>query len=532
MFTSGSVQVPEFVTRRALVLINLQNDSFDTSHDFVVCKPQDFVDRIKRMVPYFRRMGDLIWVRTEFEAEKTVPRPDATEGGYDGQGLQGLQDRDVQQTANLSLDDAMQDPEEAPIQAVLTSQVYFPTSRAKAVMRRASAKSRAEQRNDHLQHFTNDDESENLDAYLLKPRKGKSPRWYVSGTRGAAFTDGILPFVDTEKDMTLIKHHYSAFDATPLLLTLRMRLVTHIYLCGCLSNVSIYATAADAVRHGFEVTVVEDCMGYRSEAKHLDAMRKMADMLGVSGIDSEEIIDEVGGQEPPDVDVPIFTGPGFAGINPASLLRESEKPEESSTGRVGMESQSADTYTTPNADSPVSLPAGNSADEATSTKTRSAQLASNGPRKLVLGPGDKIGEGDSNILHAALPPGVAQQAFELVKDEVDWQSMRHRSGEVPRKVAVQGDVGKDGSRPLYRHPADESPPLSQFTSAVDQIREEVERILKQPFNHALIQLYRNGQDNISEHSDKVHSLLVHLIPPVLTSYSRHSTLCVVPASSM
>lgn len=500
MFTFGNVQGPKFVTRKALILINLQNDSFDTSDGFIVCRPQDFVDRIKSMVPYFRRTGDLVWVRTEFEPEKVVPRPEAT--GYD-HDEQGLRDKDVQQTANLSLDDNMQDPDEAHIQQVLTTQMYFPTSRTKAVMRRASAKTRAEQRNDQMQNFTNDDESDNLDAYLSKPRKGQPPKMFVPGTRGAAFTDGVLPFVDTEKDMVLIKHHYSAFDATPLLLSLRMRLVTHIYLCGCLSNVSIYATAADAVRHGFEVTVVEDCMGYRSEAKHLDAMRQMADMLGVSGIDSEEIIDETGGEEPPDVEVPIFTGPGFTGINPPSFFMETRGPEKSSMGRLGMESQSVDTYTTPNADSPVSPPAGNSAEEVTTKRTRSAQPVTDEPRKLVLGPGDKIGDGDSKILHSALPLGVAKHAFERVKEEVDCQSMRHRSGEVPRKVAVQGEVGKDGSRPLYRHPADESPPLLQFTPAVDRIRKEVEKILKQPFNHALIQLYRNGQDNISEHSDKV-----------------------------
>ena len=502
MFTSGSVQGPRFVTRKALVVINLQNDSFDTSNGFIVCQPQDFVDRIKSMVPYFRQMGDLVWVRTEFEAEKAVSRPEATAYDHDEQGLQ---DRDVQQTANLSLDDAMQGPDEERIQQVLTAQMYFPTSRAKAVMRRASAKTRAEQRNDQMQSFTNDDESDNVDAYLSKPRKGQPPKMYVPGTRGAAFMDGILPLVDMKQDMVLIKHHYSAFDATALLLSLRMRLVTHIYLCGCLSNVSIYATAADAVRHGFEVTVVEDCMGYRSEAKHLDAMRKMADMLGVSGIDSEEIIEEAGEQEPPDVEVPIFTGPGFAGINPPSFFVEGGGVEASNMGRLGVESQSVDTYTTPNADSPVSLPAGNSADEATTKKARSAQLASHEPRKLVLGPGDKIGEGDSKILHSALPPALAKQAFEKVKGEVDWQSMRHRSGEVPRKVAVQGEVGKDGSRPLYRHPADESPPLSKFTPAVDRIRKEAEKIMKQPFNHALIQLYRSGQDNISEHSDKVRS---------------------------
>lgn len=501
MFTSGSVQGPKFVTRKALVIINLQNDSFDTSGGFVVCQPQDFVDRIKNVVPYFRRMGDLIWVRTEFEPGKAVSRPDATDENHDEHRLQ---DKELQQTANLSLDDTMQDPDAAHIQQVLSTQMYFPTSRTKAVMRRASAKTRADQRNDQMQIFTNDDDSENLDAYLAKPRKGQPPKMYVPGTRGAAFTDGICPFVDTEKDMILIKHHYSAFDATPLLLSLRMRLVTHLYLCGCLSNVSIYATAADAVRHGFEVTVVEDCMGYRSEAKHLDAMRQMADMLGVSGIDSEEIIDEAGGQEPPDVDVPIFTGPGFAGINPPSLFMGTDKPEKSSLDHLGAESQSVETHTTPNLDSPVSPPAG-SADEVALKKTRSAQPTLDEPRTLVLGPGDKIAEGDSKIVHNILPPELVHQAFELVREEVDWQSMRHRSGEVPRKVAVQGEVGKDGSRPLYRHPADESPPLLQFTPAVDRIRKEVEKLLKQPFNHALIQLYRNGQDNISEHSDKVYS---------------------------
>ena len=117
--------------------------------------------------------------------------------------------------------------------------------------------------------------------------------------------------------------------------------------------------------------------------------------------------------------------------------------------------------------------------------------------------GEVIGSGDSQIIHDALSPGLAEKAFEDLKSEIEWKKMYHRGGEVPRLVAVQGDVGDDGEVPIYRHPADESPPLRPFTRTLEKIRLEVQNILSQPFNHALVQLYRSGSDNISEHSDKV-----------------------------
>lgn len=58
------------------------------------------------------------------------------------------------------------------------------------------------------------------------------------------------------------------------------------------------------------------------------------------------------------------------------------------------------------------------------------------------------------------------------------------------------------SFPIYRHPADESPPLLPFTLTVEKIRRHVERALNHPINHVLIQHYRDGTDHISEHSDK------------------------------
>ena len=530
MFTSfgqsiPAVNVPQFETRKALVVINVQNDSLDTSGDLVVCQPQDFVGNIKTMLPFFRRMGDIVWVRTEFENIQPV-LPSAVDDAI--QRLQ-VDDSDEKQPSDLAIQDKAEDDKAGQAPKPLPT-LYFPTSRNKAAMRRASARTRAEQRKDQMDAFNDDDD---IDDYLQKPRKGQPPAFYVPGTHGAALSDEILSCVDETRDLMIIKNHYSALDSTPLLLSLRMKLVTHIFLCGCLSNVSIYATAADAVRHGFEVTVVEDCLGYRSEAKHLDAMRQMADLLGVSGIDSEEIIEETGGRVPPDADIRMFTGPGFDGILSEPMdLRTHDRVSTTESDSVRQEDSIIPTLPfnslsmeTPGEAATASAsiledavmreePSGPS--HSNNSISKSPALSSRSPptrvsrdrktQKLTLGPGDTIGSGDSNILYHALSPALSEHAFELIKTEVKWQTMRHRNGEVPRLVAVQGQIYEDKSIPVYRHPADESPLLLPFSTTVRKIRDEVEHLLQQPFNHALIQLYRDGQDNISEHSDKVGSI--------------------------
>ncbi|KAJ7172595.1 hypothetical protein C8R46DRAFT_1348969 [Mycena filopes] len=119
-----------------------------------------------------------------------------------------------------------------------------------------------------------------------------------------------------------------------------------------------------------------------------------------------------------------------------------------------------------------------------------------------LGPGDPLGAGDSFLRTDVLPSELAGVAFDRMREEVKWDTMHHRGGEVPRLVAVQGEIAPDGSFPIYRHPADESPPLHPFSPTVEAIRQSVQAILQQPVNHVLIQFYRSGTDYISEHSDK------------------------------
>jgi nicotinamidase-related amidase len=318
MFSSPSpkpgLNVPQFATKRALIVVNAQNDSLHCENGVYVTKAQDWADRIKDVVPHFRKLGDVIWVRTEFVDVPAVASKDLSQIEREIAKMDEKNREDRKLEEEQSEDDITANPPDDPRAGL---PLYHPTSRAKAMMTRASAEDRAEQRTANLDAFN--DRDNNLAEQMTKPRKGKQPRFMMPGTWGARIADRLLPVIDMTKDSMLIKHHYSAFENTSLLMSLRMKLVTDVYLCGCLTNVSIYATAADAVQHGLGVTVIEDCLGYRSEEKHEDAMRQMADIMGVDGIDGDEIIEEAGGRVPPDTQFPMFTGPGAGGIDMQSL---------------------------------------------------------------------------------------------------------------------------------------------------------------------------------------------------------------------
>jgi len=122
------------------------------------------------------------------------------------------------------------------------------------------------------------------------------------------------------------------------------------------------------------------------------------------------------------------------------------------------------------------------------------------PPATTVADTSNLGEGDSYLVLDLLSED--ENWMEKLKQEVQFKVMLHRGGEVPRLVAVQGEINEDGSCPIYRHPADASPPLLQFSPTVSRIRAAVEAHLKHPVNHVLLQHYRSGKDFISEHSDK------------------------------
>lgn len=120
----------------------------------------------------------------------------------------------------------------------------------------------------------------------------------------------------------------------------------------------------------------------------------------------------------------------------------------------------------------------------------------------IIGPenSSQIGEGDSRIAYEVF---TLDADFEGLKNEIQWQKMYHAFGEVPRLVCCQGLIDpNDGSKPVYRHPSDQSLPLLPFSPVVQTVKVEVERLVGHVMNHVLIQLYRSGEDHITEHSDK------------------------------
>ncbi|KAL9104833.1 MAG: hypothetical protein Q9163_000281 [Psora crenata] len=503
--------LPQFETKKALLILNCQNDTFYQQGDFFVTRNPEFLQPLREMIPYFRKMGEIIWVRLEMGVVPSAPSPDAEKVERESANL-AEQNRKMRGREEAHLkDDTNEQTRRAQLPLIDPAgtgelPTYDPSSRTKQLMTRASADARSEKRSANLQIFDSTDGS--FEERLLKPRKGQQSRFFIAGTKGAEICDDLVTLVDEQRDMILTKHFYSAFDQTSLLESLRMQLITEVYLCGAVTNASIYSTAADAVQHGLGVYVVEDCLGYRSFDKHQEALRQMSDIMGVNSVFTEDIIEESGGRDIPSAETPGITLPEL------HLTSEERKAQASVQGKNAVHPQrkeldsegkrptrAATDAKVPATEDVILAPAKSASKSDSKSVSRSPALRAKA-RSSVLGPDDVIGSGDSRIVFEFLGDDMADQAFSQLKDEVNWQTMGHRGGQVPRLVAVQGEIGKEGEVPLYRHPADESPPLLSFTPTVWKIKEEVERLLGQPFNHALIHLYRSGEDNISEHADK------------------------------
>ncbi|PYH48554.1 isochorismatase family protein family [Aspergillus saccharolyticus JOP 1030-1] len=484
--------LPPIQTRKALLLLDLQNDFVRSTGSLHVPNTADFLESIPPLASTFRRNGDVVWVRSVYQSPQPLISPS------DGQDLVVLGRQDL------------------------------------------TARTKRTPEDETVGGCAKGDGTVDEEAFL----SAKTPQCCLPQTPGAQFPAPVFAAIDSESDTLIEKSGYSALSDPNLILSFRTRFITEIYLCGSLSNTSVYATALDAVRHGFSVTLVEDCLGYRSFPRHEEAMRRMADIFGASGITTQELLEELDWEEtdaiarssntrPLRTGVPTEIEGGMDGLDFGSKSRSAieEGSPESLAGsgrRRRIEDLMAEfsDHDNQSLQELASLARARAQTAASETQSANAGLqkvrarvrrtkkmdakgesaARTDPRRSeksrkreVYRPGDKIGEGDSRIIYDLELP---EEAFEKIRDEVAWQKMYHLSGQVPRLVAVQGHALDDGSIPIYRHPADESPPLQRFTPTVDEVRTVVERILGHPLNHALIQLYRDGQDRISEHSDK------------------------------
>jgi nicotinamidase/pyrazinamidase len=88
---------------------------------------------------------------------------------------------------------------------------------------------------------------------------------------------------------------YSGFEKSDLARILRDHDIDHVYLCGLATDYCVRASAIDACREGFEVTVVEDAVR-GVEVDRGDSERAFRDMreAGADIVGSEEILARAG----------------------------------------------------------------------------------------------------------------------------------------------------------------------------------------------------------------------------------------------
>ncbi|KAG6001141.1 hypothetical protein E4U21_004675 [Claviceps maximensis] len=514
MFAFDQALLPQLITRKALILVDFQNDFAEGRGALPATEPEGFVNRTARLINEIRGKADVIWVQTQFD--KLVS---------------------------------------ADTEAIIVSDIV-------PVTRRKDSRGR-------IMRPVHSGETPDEEAFLSQPEAkcAKIGSWGVKMI-------SAMKQVMQKRDTVITKTHYSSFNGTPLLKSLRAKMVMEVFICGSMANVGVFATALDAAGHGMSITIVEDCCGYRSEQRQLAAVKNLIELTGCEIASADEVIEVLHGSSAvppsqisrrgpqialPAVNVSTTTrrqnAPDTAAstilTSLAALRLDARKPEtvaadgaannqasptdlqkshQSTTQRIHAKddktfavaadqrpiSSGSNVHKDPNSDvlTPDRRIQGNIDNVDTPRSYQHSHTIIRAPSRMSQQPMSRngategrilqqsLGEGDTDIIENVLPHEVEKIAFEELRKEVQWQRMLHQGGEVPRLVAVQGEVAQDGSMPVYRHPSDASPPLLPFSPMVRAIKAETEQHLGHTLNHVLLQFYRDGKDYISEHSDK------------------------------
>jgi len=290
MFPINLSTLPFVATRKALLIIDLQNDFISPDGALPVEKPEAFVPRTLELAKAFRDSGagEVIWIRTEFERHCPL-QPDGD-------------------------------------QIIVTD----------IPIRRIPARGRRPASTAHDSAVLEGDD----EAFLSLSVTVEKPLCVRKDTSGAELAPTVQEAVVEGRDTVFTKTHYSAFasEQQQLVQMLRGRFVTEMYICGALTNVSIYATALDAGKHGHEITIVDDCCGFRNELRHMTALRQLTELTGCEVLDSEDVIAKL----PPPKKKQTMTPPSKdSGSDKERIGRGSTGPKESRTDVGGAEREAA-----------------------------------------------------------------------------------------------------------------------------------------------------------------------------------------------
>jgi nicotinamidase/pyrazinamidase len=103
------------------------------------------------------------------------------------------------------------------------------------------------------------------------------PAHAVEGSEGAKVFDELKPLPE---DTMVTKKRYSGFYGTSLETVLKEKGITGLLVTGCVTNICILYTVADAVQRGYKVKVLANCIAGLNREDHEFALKQMREVLG------------------------------------------------------------------------------------------------------------------------------------------------------------------------------------------------------------------------------------------------------------
>lgn len=122
--------------------------------------------------------------------------------------------------------------------------------------------------------FNIDSAQENVVQMLEKARKMNYPVVFIAH-EGLELGALHASMTQQEQDIHILKTHPSSFFGTDLHEKLQGLGIEKLILCGYQTDVCIKATALDALKLHYLVTVVEDAVSAQTEARHVDTLHHL-----------------------------------------------------------------------------------------------------------------------------------------------------------------------------------------------------------------------------------------------------------------
>ena len=104
------------------------------------------------------------------------------------------------------------------------------------------------------------------------------PPHAIAGSRGAQVIEELKPHPGNQ---VVIKKSYSGFFKTQLEEMLKEGEIDELLVMGCVTNICVLYTVADAVQRGYRVKVIKNCVAGLNDEDHEFGLKQMKEILGV-----------------------------------------------------------------------------------------------------------------------------------------------------------------------------------------------------------------------------------------------------------